>query len=288
LSTEGFTVALDAKRLIALDVPSRSVSYTDREVMLYALAVGAGTEGGASDLDLVYEDKLKAVPSFANSLAFDDSWLPSGGVELSNVVHGSLDLTFHAPLASAGTARIGARLAGVIDKGEGRGGIIVQETSIEQDDRKVCTSVSSLFVRGGGGFGGSTGMQPQPVKLPDRSPDITIVVPTVRSQASLFRLLGDRNPLHIDPAAARRSGFDRPILHGACTYGIACLTVIRGFCGGEPARLKRLAARFAGPLFPGQALQFSLWREDHGLFFRASAADSGAPVLDGGVAEISA
>lgn len=281
-------MALDADRLMHLDIPSRSVHYSDRDVMLYALAVGAGAQGGASDLDLVYEENLKVVPSFANSLAFDDSWFPSGGVELSHVVHGSLDLTFHGPLAAAGATQIGTSIAGLVDKGDGRGGIIVQETSIEQAGQKVCKSISNLFVRGGGGFGGSVGTQPPSVKLPDLPPDVVTIVPTTRSQASLFRLLGDRNPLHIDPAAARQSGFDRPILHGACTFGIGCLTVVRSFCGGDPARLKRLAARFAGPLFPGQALQFSFWHDDEGVFFRAAAADSGAAVLDGGLARITA
>lgn len=277
-------MALDARRLLNLDIPSRTVAYTDRDVMLYALAIGAGSQGGASDLNLVYEDRLSVIPTFANTLAFDDSWLASGGVDLGQVVHGSLDLTFHAPLAVDGTARTQTRLAGVLDKGEGRAGIIIQETVIEQDGHEACTNVSSLFVRGGGGFGGSIGSQPSPVSLPDRPSDIDILVPTTHNQTLLFRLLGDRNPLHIDPAVARASGFDRPILHGACTFGIACLTVIRGFCGGNPERLARFAARFVGPLVPGQALLLSFWRDDRDILFRASAADSRTPVLDGGLA----
>ena len=277
-------MALDAQRLLDLEIPPRTVTYTDRDVMLYALAVGAGSQGGANDLGLVYEDGLSVMPTFANTLAFDDSWLASGGVDLRQVVHASLDLTFHAPMAVEGTATARTRLTGVLDKGEGRAGIIIQETVIEQDGHKACTNVSSLFVHGGGGFGGSVGRHPSPIRLPDKPSDIDILVPTMRNQALLFSLLGDRNPLHIDPAVARQSGFDRPILHGACTFGIACLTVIRGFCAGNPERLARFAARFVGPLVPGQALLLSFWRNDRDVLFRAAAADSGTPVLDGGFA----
>lgn len=269
-----------------LRIPPRSVAFADRDAMLYAAAVGAGAQGGSSDLEFLYERGLRILPSFANILAFDDSWLAAGGIDLSQVVHGSLDLTFHADPTLSDAALVTSKVSGVVDKGEGRGAIIVQETEIRQGDRPVCTSVSSLFVRGGGGFGGSLGKEPYNVKLPERTPDVTVLVPTARNQAALFRLLGDRNPLHVDPAAARAAGFERPILHGACTFGISCLTIIRSFCEGRPERLARLAARFAGPLVPGQGLQFLFWRDGREIHFKAIAADTLAPVLDGGMAHI--
>jgi len=279
-------VTVDARRLMGLRIPPRSVTFADRDVMLYAAAVGAGAQGGSSDLEFVYEDGLRILPSFTNILAFDDSWLGAGGVDLSQVVHGSLDLTFHAAPTLSDDAHVTSKISGLVDKGEGRGAIIVQETEIGQNGRQVCTSVSSLFVRGGGGFGGSVGKEPCNVKLPERAPDVAVHVPTARNQAILFRLLGDRNPLHVDPAAARAAGFDRPILHGACTFGISCLTIIRSFCEGKPQRLARLAARFVGPLMPGQALHFLFWRDGPDILFKAVAADSLAPVLDGGMAQV--
>ena len=279
-------MALDAERLLGLRSPPRITAYGERDVMLYALAVGAGAEGGHGDLDFVHEARLRVIPSFANVLAFDDQWPTSAGIDLRQVVHGALDLTFHAPLATEGEAETDVRVAGLVDKGEGRGGIIVQAAVLRQNGHDVCTSLSSLFVRGGGGFGGSTGIDTPRVTLPERPADMTLQVPTARNQALLFRLLGDRNPLHVDPVTARQSGFDQPILHGACTFGMACLTVIRRFCDGNPDRLTRFAARFAGPLVPGEALDFSFWREADRVVFRADTTDRGTPVLDQGVAAL--
>lgn len=275
---------LDRDRLLSLDVPARRAAYTDRDVMLYALSVGLGA--GEDDLPFVYERGLAVVPSFATVLAFDDSWLEAGGIDLATVVHGALDITFARPLAPAGTADVGFSIAGLADKGPGRGGIVLQEIVIDQDGAPAATVLSTLFARGGGGFGGSVGREAPAVALPDRPADETLRVPTDVRQALLFRLLGDRNPLHADPAVARAAGFDRPILHGACTFGIACATVLAHFCGHDPARLGRFAARFAGPLYPGETLAFSLWTMPDGVGFKAHAAERDTIVLDGGFAAV--
>ena len=274
-------MALDAERLLNLKISPSRVAYTDRDVMLYALAVGAD----GCELDFVYEKTLSAIPSFATILCFNDTWLSEGGVALKDTVHGSLDLTFHAPLATSGEAVATTRIAGLVDKGEGRGGIILQEVALEQAGSKACTCLSSVFVRGGGGFGGSVGEATPSFDVPQQAPDVVVRVPTAPNQALLFRLLGDRNPLHIDPDVARQSGFQGPIMHGACTFGLACLTVIRAFCGGDARRLTRFAARFVGPLIPGQPLFFSFWREAGALTFRAATGE-GAAVLDNGFAAL--
>ncbi|MBL8587296.1 MAG: MaoC family dehydratase N-terminal domain-containing protein [Methylobacteriaceae bacterium] len=255
--------------------------------MLYALAIGAGQTGEAADLPFVYESGLVVAPSFAVTLAFDDSWIDGAGIDLAQVLHGGLDVAFDAPLAPSGDVEIAPAIVGLDDKGPGKGAIILQETRIAQNGALRAVVTSSLFVRGGGGFGGSTGRPAQLFRTPDRPPDAMREIATAANQALLFRLLGDRNPLHVDPAAARAAGFDRPILHGACTFGVACLAVLREVCGLDPARLKRVAARFAGVVYPGETLLFSFWREGATLAFRAQTRERAAPALEGGLAEFS-
>ncbi|HWK46335.1 MAG TPA: MaoC/PaaZ C-terminal domain-containing protein [Stellaceae bacterium] len=279
---------LEPNRLMALAIPRRDVAYVERDAMLYALAVGCGSSPWEPDLPFVYEQSqlsgqgLRVVPSMATMLAFDDSWLEPGGIDLSRVVHGALDLTFHHPLAPAGVVEVASRIIGLSDKGAGRGGVVLQETILTQNGVAACASLSTLFARGGGGFGGSVGEQAAAHAVPDRAADRVLAVPTAANQALLFRLLGDRNPLHVDPAVAERAGVGKPILHGACTFGIACVTLLRVFCGMEPGRLTRLAARFAGPLYPGETLAFAFWEEADGIAFRAVAREREAIVLDNG------
>ncbi|WP_431280686.1 MaoC/PaaZ C-terminal domain-containing protein [Humitalea sp. 24SJ18S-53] len=270
---------LDPARLAALAIPRREIPYTDREVMHYALAVGLGA---AQDLPFLYERDLRVVPSLATMLAFDDSWLADAGIDLRQVVHGALDLRFHRPLAAQGVAEAVTRITGLGDKGEGRGGLVHQETVLSQGGAAACTVLSTMFVRGAGGFGGDVGTAPEAVAIPAGAPGDTAMVATVANQALLFRLLGDRNPLHVDPEVAKAAGFAAPILHGACTFGIACAEALRRFCDRDPGRLTRLAARFAGPLYPGETLRFSFWRDAEGVVFRAEAAQRGAIVLDNG------
>lgn len=275
---------LDPQKLMALQVPGRDVTYGEREILQYALAVGLGAGGADEDLPFVYERGVRVVPSLATVLAFDDDWIAACGIDLRTVVHGALDLAFHRPLAPQGKASVAMRLVGLDDKGPGRGGLVFQESVIAQAGVTACTVLSTLFVRGAGGFGGAVGRVAAPHALPDSAPDATSAVATAPNQALLFRLLGDRNPLHVDPAVARQAGFARPILHGACTFGIACAEVLRRFCAHDPDRLARLAARFAGPLYPGETLDFSFWRGPAGIGFRATAAERQAVVLDNGFA----
>jgi len=271
---------LDPARLLALAIPSRDVPYADRDTMHYALAVGLGAE---ADLPFVHEAALRVVPSMATMLAFDDTWLDAGGIDLRRLVHGALDLRFQRALAPSGTARVESRIAGLGDKGEGRGGLVHQEVTLHQDGAACCTVLSSVFVRGAGGFGGDQGLAPAAIAIPDTAPAETAEVPTAANQALLFRLLGDRNPLHALPDVARAAGFAAPILHGACTFGIACAEALRRFCDREPARMTRLATRFVGPLYPGETLRFAYWPHPEGFAFRAEAKERAAIVLDNGL-----
>jgi acyl dehydratase len=276
-------VTLDPARLLGLEFPARHLDYSDRDTLLYALSLGAGL---GDDLSLVHEDGQRVVPTFGQILAFDDSWMAGAGVDLAKVVHGGLDVRFDIPLAASGSVEVRDKIIGLTDKGEGKAGIILQESSLFQAARRVLTFRSSLFVRGGGGFGGSIGEQLKFESLPEREADEIVEVSTRRDQALLFRLLGDRNPLHAIPDVARAAGFERPILHGAATFGLACLTVLQRFCADGPERLSRIAARFSGPLYPGETIVFSFWKTDTGVAFSGRTLQRGSPLLDGGRADI--
>lgn len=274
---------LDPDRLLSLKLPERQAAYTVRDTLLYALSLGAGLGG---DLRLVHEDGLRVIPSFGQNLAFDDSWMADGGIDLATVVHGGLDLKFSAPFAPSGACVICPNIIGLGDKGPGKAATVLLKTDVAQGGQTVFTSLSTLFVRGGGGFGGSRGTETEVFRAPERSPDDTTDVSTRVDQALLFRLLGDFNPLHVLPDVARAAGFDRPIMHGAAIFGIACLEVLQRYCSADPSRMARFAARFSGPLYPGETLQFSFWRHERNISFIARAKERGKPVLDGGLAEI--
>lgn len=277
---------LDPKALMSLPIPARKVAYDGRDSLLYALAAGMGGSASAADLPFVWEREQRVLPSMATILAFDDSWLASRGIDLRDVVHGALDLRFHAPLTPSGEATCDTRVIGLDDKGAGRPGLVFAETTVAQGDARACIVLSTLFVRGGGGFGGATGIMPDRAPIPSTEPQRETRLATAVNQAMLFRLLGDRNPLHIDPELAVQVGFARPILHGACTFAIACAETLRAFCDHDPLRLRRFAARFAGPLYPGETLAFAFWREGDRVAFRAGAVERDAPVLDNGLAEL--
>jgi acyl dehydratase len=288
LTLQGRTMPLDPTGLMTLSISPRNVAYDGRDSLLYALTAGMGCQGNPDDLPFVWEQAQRTVPSMATMLAFDDTWLDRAGIDLKQVVHGALDLRFHKPLAPQGEAVVQARIAGLDDKGAGRAGLVFVETLVSQGNTPACTILSTIFVRGAGGFGGAVGEQATAAGVPDGPPQTMTQEPTAQNQALLFRLLGDRNSLHVDPELARQVGFDRPILHGACTFAIACAEVLRVFCEHDPARLARFAARFAGPLYPGEALNFSFWRDGHRISFRAHAAERETIVLDNGLAELAA
>ncbi|MDK3017324.1 MaoC family dehydratase [Pseudodonghicola flavimaris] len=274
---------LNADRLMGLQIPDRHLRYDDRDTLLYALSLGAGL---GADLGLVQEQGQRVVPSFGQNLAFNDSWMEAAGVDLEMVVHGGLELSFAAPFAPAGEVDVTAGIVGLTDKGVGKAAIIRHRTEVARDGAVIFTSSSNLFVRGAGGFGGSRGEEAPRLPAPEGAPQATAEVPTRPDQALFFRLMGDRNPLHSLPEVARAAGFDRPILHGACTFGIACLTVLERYCGGDPARMAGFAARFSGPLFPGETLVFQFWETGDGVAFTAHAKERDAPVLSDGRATL--
>jgi len=276
-------VAIDPDKVLAASMPERQAAYSDRDAMLYALCCGAGTDG---DLSFVHEDGLKVLPSFGQNLCFDDTWLPDAGIDLAKVVHGGLDLRMHKPFAPSGSLTIRPSVAGMTDKGEGRPAMVLLKTEILDGTEAIFTSLSNMVVMGGGGFGGNRGDSFEMVRNPEATPDKVLEIASRVESPLLFRLLGDFNPLHAVSEVARAAGFDRPIMHGANTFGLVCHEILTQFGGSDPARMTRFAARFSGPLYPGERMALSCWQDGNTVRFAARTVERDSPVLDGGIAGI--
>lgn len=279
--------------LLALDIPVREVSYSDRETMLYALSVGMGQDPMDHDeLPFVFEKNLKALPSLSTVICWDDSWTPRTGINYVMVVHGEQRITIHKPMPASGRVKSKVRIRDVFDKGAGKGAIMLVENTITDaaSGEKLVTLLSTTFARGDGGFGGPArrpeDLPPKPHVIPERQPDAGVTLKTQPNQALFYRLCGDRNPLHAEPAFAAAAGFPRPILHGLCTYGIAVRAVVKAACDHDPARIADINARFTAPVFPGETIHTEIWRDGNIVSFRARVMERDAIVLDHGRVEL--
>jgi len=270
--------------VLSLKNEGQSFSWTDRETMLYALGVGMGADPmDEKELPFVYERNLKAMPTLASVVA----WGAGPGMMNINflmVVDGERRITFHKPMPVAANITADSRVLGAYDKGEGRGAVIVNETVLKDaaTGEAIATLVSSIFARGDGGFGGPSEGQPEPHTVPTRAPDMSVDIATRPDQALLYRLSGDRNPLHSDPEFAKRAGFPRPILHGMCTYGISCRAVLQTYAEYDPTRFKYHAARFSSPVFPGETVTVDLWKDGEVISFEARVKERGVTVIKNG------
>lgn len=263
-------------------------SWTERDVLLYALGVGAGAEDPTgAELPFTTENsegvELAVLPTFAVVLAAGGR-IDIGRFDPAMLVHGEQEIELHGPLPVAGTASVTRRVTDIYDKGSGA--LVVNETTgvDPNDGRTLFVGRASLFIRGEGGFGGERGPAGPPVEVPDSDPDLVTTYPTRPDQALLYRLSGDRNPLHSDPAFARRAGFDRPILHGLCTYGITGRALLHGCCGSDVARFGTMAGRFSRPVWPGDSLTVKIWAAgpEPGVFVFRTENQHGEVVLDRG------
>ena len=266
--------------------PLRTVShsYTERDVMLYALGVGCGTD----ELAFTYEGALKVLPTFAVIPAFP-AMLAFGHVMQVNpamVLHGEQKIDIVAPIPTSGTITTTPTIAAVYDKT--KSAVLVIETESKDERGQVLfRNTSAIFVRGEGGFGGERGPSGPRNVPPDRAPDQTISYQTLPNQALIYRLSGDMNPLHADPNFAAMGGFPKPILHGLCTYGHAGRAVLQAFCDNDPARFKSFEVRFAGVVYPGETIVVDMWRTAPGtVIVTARTAERGEPVLAAAAAEI--
>jgi len=262
-----------------------------RDAALYALGIGLGTDPlDEGQLRFVREEDNLAFPTMPVALCWGPPFTadPRTGITRSKVVHGEQGVELLRPFPNAGRLRGRDRITAVVDKGEGKGAVIYSESTLLDDatGAPLAKLWRSIFARADGGFGGSPQAPRVPHPLPDRAPDASCELPSFANQALLYRLSGDRNPLHSHPEAGRRAGFDRPILHGLCTFGVAAHAVLRCFGDYDPARLRSIDARFSAPVFPGETLFVELWQDGEVISFRVQVRARGAKVLDNGKAVI--
>ncbi len=260
-------------------------TYTQRDVMLYALGVGCGTD----DPKFTYERELQVLPTFAVIPSFP-AMLNLGGAMQVNpamVLHGEQAITVPAPIPTEGTVVTTPTITAVYDKGKGAV-VVVATESVDSRGKVLFTSQSSIFVRGEGGFGGDRGPSGEKNTPPDRAPDKSISYATLPQQALIYRLSGDMNPLHADPQFAAMGGFDKPILHGLCTYGHAGRAVLAAWCDNDPARLTSFEVRFSGVVFPGETITTDMWQVAPGKIVLTARTERGQNVLTGAAAEVAA
>lgn len=272
-------------QLMSLTLRDKPFSYAERDTMLYALGIGMGRDPlDRAELPFVYEGAgLRAMPTMAVVLA-STGIIRQTGVDFSKVLHGEQRLTLHRPLPASGDILADSRVVEAYDKGPERGAVLLLETHVRdaRDGADLFTFVMTIMARGDGGFGGASGAGPEPHAVPDRTPDHIVTLATRPDAALLYRLNGDRNPLHADPDMARRVGFDRPVLHGLCTYGIACRAVLNAVAGYDPAAIRAFDARFSAPVFPGDEIVTDIWRDGPVVSFRCRVPARGALVLNNG------
>jgi acyl dehydratase len=261
--------------------PPRKFSYSERDAMLYALGIGLGADPlNERELPFVYEKGLKVVPTAATVLSTGapgsrpSPEVPAGlrlsTLDVVKVLHGEQTVELHRPLPPSGSFTIMSRTMGAYDKGAGRGAVVVNETTwTDEEGMRVATLTSSAFARGDGGFGGPSIGAPEPHIRPGRLPDLSVDVATRLDQALLYRLNGDYNPLHADPASAARAGFAKPILHGLCTYGLTCRAVLEAIVDYDSVAIASHQARFSSPVFPGEVVTVDLWRDGLIISFEA-------------------
>lgn len=286
-------MAIDPSAIGAVTEPT-IYQWTDRDTLLYALGVGAGTEDLAFTTENSHDIPQQVLPTFAVICCMGFGAAPLvGSFNWGRLLHGSQEVRLLAPLPPSGALSVVAEVADIQDKGAGKNAIIMLRArgSDPETGVQIAETLTTLVIRGDGGFGGQPGQRPAAPEFPDREPDARIALPTREDQALLYRLSGDRNPLHSDPWFARElAGFPKPILHGLCTYGFAGRALLRELAGGDASKLTAIAARFSSPVFPGETLTTSIWRTEPGraLYRTEASGPDGSDariVLDDGVAE---
>ena len=282
---------IDYDKLKNWHFPDLEHRYEAKDTILYALGVGCGADPmDRTELPFVYEDGLKALPTMAVVLGYPGFWLkdPATGVDWRKILHGEQGLVIHKPLPASGTVIGRTRVTEIVDKGPGKGALLYSDRDVfdKVTGDLLATLTSTTFIRGEGGFGGPSGPSPAPHALPERAPDIAVDLKTLPQAALIYRLSGDDNPLHADPDVAAAAGFERPILHGLCSYAVAGRAVLKACCGNDPTRLKRFDLRFSAPVMPGETIRTEIWRDGSTVSFRARVVERDVVVLNNGRAEV--
>ncbi|MEM1375220.1 MAG: MaoC/PaaZ C-terminal domain-containing protein [Pseudomonadota bacterium] len=277
--------------LMARDFADVARRYTEDDCILYALGLGLGDPGDPAPLRAVFEgaEGFGALPSMVNVLGNPPFWAqnPETGLTWQKILHGEHAITLHAPLPARADIVGRTRLTGLIDKGPGKGALIYTERRISDAvGRPLATVASTLFARADGGFGGPSGPVKPVHPLPERPPDTHFDTQTSPRAALIYRLSGDKNPLHADPAMARKVGFERSILHGLCTMGIAAWAIPMALRAGDFTTLTHMQLRFSAPVYPGETLRTEIWDTGGEIGFRARVLERDAVVLNNGLARL--
>lgn len=274
-------MTIDPGAILAHDFGETRQRYTERDIILYALGLGCGA--GEDDLPFVFETDLHVLPTFAVTLASPGMWIraPRFGVDFTQLVHSEQRAWFHNAIPANGEIIGTARVVALTDRGIGKGAVLTVERNIRDaaSGLALCTLRQTLLLRGDGGFGGTV-PERAASGIPDRTADLTASTTLSPRAALIYRLSGDWNPLHVDPATARAAGFNRPIMHGLGSYGIAAVAVSRA-AGASPRDIKQLACRFSGVVMPGDSLDFRIWHVFGAFAFTAYVGDR--KVLDDGL-----
>jgi acyl dehydratase len=284
-------VPINYESLINFRIPDVEQTLTKRDTIVYALGVGLGADPlDENQLKFVYEEKLVALPTMAIIMAYPGAWHADEdiGITRTHTVHGEQGFRIHKPLPVEGAVVGRTEIESVLDKGKDKGALILTRTEVRDkaSAELLCSLTSTTFCRADGGFGGPSGPVKTPHAIPERTPDLTCDLPTLPQAALIYRLSGDYNPLHADPAYAKKGGFKMPILHGRCTFSVAGHALLKTCCGYDPAKLKTMDGRFSSPVYPGEVIRTDMWVDADVVSFRSTVPQRGVTVLNNGRAEI--
>jgi acyl dehydratase len=266
-----------------------TISWTSKDALLYAVGIGAGTDELAFTTENTAGVDQQVFPTFAVVIGWGKAGAMTGigTFNPAMLVHGEQRVTSHKAIPPEGSVTLTSTIVGVYDKG--KAAVVATETeAVDDKGEPLYTNYSSAFIRGEGGWGGDRGPSGARNVAPERSPDHSVTYQTSADQALVYRLSGDRNPLHSDPQFAAMGGFDRPILHGLCTYGFTGRALLHALCDGDPSRFQHVEGRFSAPVIPGDALTVSIWRAGDGEAVFQTATQSGTVVIDQGLCRFGA
>src|SRR5512139_2117661 len=282
---------IDPSKALTAEFPVQHAEWGPDNIILYHLGLGAGFEKPTDpkELEYTYEQNLKVLPSYGVIPVFSAmsglGGIPGIQINFMMVLHGEQDLVIHRPIPVSGAVETKSRIPAIWDKG--KAALIVMETVSSDKDGPLFTNRFGIYARGEGGFGGDAGPAAAN-KPPERAPDVTAESKTMPNQALIYRLSGDKNPLHADPQFAQMGGFDKPILHGLSTFGVVCKAVVDNVLDGDVAKVARYQVRFAGVVFPGETIVTSVWREGGRLLVAAKTKERDTVVLSNAVIELRA
>ena len=278
-------MAINYDTLMAIGKNDVPCDYSDRDRMLYALATGFGVDPlNPKSLPYVTETRgHHTVPTMASTLAYPE-FLVECGWDYRKVLHSEQKLDLYRPLPAAAKMLVNYRVDSVVDRGVKKGAVVrvVTDARLKRDDTAMFTSETTLIARGDGGIGGPSAPLQVPHRLPKRDPDLSCDMSVRRDQALLYRLTGDRNPLHADPTVARAAGFEGPILHGLCTYGMACHAVLKTICDYDFTLISGFNVKFSAPVYPGDTVTTDMWQDRNIVSFRSYVRERDTTVLNNG------